>query len=51
MGVILFRVVPVVLGFALVVSGVALLSVPAALITAGVLLLLAALVDLGDVSE
>lgn len=48
---ILFRVLPVVLGFVLIVSGVALWSVPAAMVTAGVLLLLAALVDLGDVSE
>ena len=48
MGLILFRIIPVVLGFGLVVVGVAMLSVPASLIVAGTLLLASALTDLGE---
>ena len=51
MGVIWLRFVPLVVGFGLVVSGVAFWSVPAALVTAGVLLMAAALIDIGESDE
>lgn len=51
MGVIWLRVVPAVLGFVLVVTGAALWSVPVALVVAGVMLMAAAFVDVGDDTE